>query len=340
MESESIDARSSVRQSIEVNSTLSIPYIVMNSLATIVACYGLIADSTAVVIGAMIIAMLLGPIIGVALGLVEGDNQILGKALLAEIVGVLIVLIIAAIVGKIHEDVPLGKEIFSRTAPNILDLVIALAGGAAGAYATVSPRLSVGLVGVAISTALVPPLSTCSILLVRGEFQLATGSFLLFFANLVSIQVASAIVLWLHKYDKITNSNQGLKKILLRNAVSFVILFSLIISLGFNFQSSLAKQKFEIEFRSRLIQGLSNIPSTYLSELRFEPNGNNLIITAVVRTPRLITPNDVANLESKLPQLANKSVELRVRSISVRVINKKGYIDEEQKNIDEAKIGQ
>ena len=64
----------------------------MNSLSTIVACYGLIADSTAVVIGAMIIALLLGPITGVALGLVEGDNQLLRKALLTEIAGVLTVL--------------------------------------------------------------------------------------------------------------------------------------------------------------------------------------------------------------------------------------------------------
>lgn len=195
MPSELSDERLSICQSITENSLLTVPYMVMNALSTIVACYGLLAESTAVVIGAMIIAMLLGPITGVALGLVEGNNLLLSKAVLTEIAGVLTVLIIAAIIGKIHQDVPLGKEIFSRTAPNILDLAIALAGGAAGAYATISPRLSVGLVGVAISTALVPPLSTCSILLVRGETQLATGAFLLFFANLVAIQVASSIVL-------------------------------------------------------------------------------------------------------------------------------------------------
>jgi uncharacterized hydrophobic protein (TIGR00271 family) len=137
------------RQNIDTNSTLSVPYVVMNVLSTIVACYGLLADSTAVVIGAMIIAMLLGPINGVALGLVSGNNRLLLKAIGAELVGVLIVLVVALIIGKIHQDVPLGKEIFSRTTPNILDLIIALAGGAAGAYATISPQLSVGLVGVA-----------------------------------------------------------------------------------------------------------------------------------------------------------------------------------------------
>ncbi|MCY7337655.1 MAG: hypothetical protein LH613_15835, partial [Chamaesiphon sp.] len=77
MSSESIDYRLSVCQSIKDNSSLTIPYLVMNALATIVACYGLISDSTAVVIGAMIIAMLLGPIVGVAMGLVEGNNELL-----------------------------------------------------------------------------------------------------------------------------------------------------------------------------------------------------------------------------------------------------------------------
>lgn len=339
MPSELSNERLSICQSIEENSLLTIPYMVMNALATIVACYGLIADSTAVVIGAMIIAMLLGPITGVALGLVEGDNLLLSKAVLTEIAGVLTVLIIAAIIGKIHQDVPLGKEIFSRTAPNILDLMIALAGGAAGAYATISPRLSVGLVGVAIATALVPPLSACSILLMRGEAQLATGAFLLFFTNFISIQVAASVVLWLHGYNKITNLDQGFKKLILRNLISFSILILLIVLLGLNFQKSLAKQQFEQQVRHELISSLSDIPSTFLTDLRFNPDGDKIIIIAVVRTPRTITPQNVGMLESRLQQLTAKSVELRVRSVFIRVINKNGDIDDERGQLNEEKLG-
>ena len=274
----------------------------------------------------MIIAMLLGPITGIAMGLVEGDNSLLRKALLTEIAGVLTVLIVAAIVGKIHQDTPIGKEIFSRTAPNLLDLVIALAGGAAGAYATVSPRLSVGLVGVAISTALVPPLSACSILLVRGGTQLATGAFLLFFTNFVSIQVAASVVLWLHGYHKIINPDQEFKKSLLRNGVSFGLLIALIVLLGLNFQKSLAKQQFEQQVRQELISNLSGIPSTFLTDLRFNPESKKIVITAVVRTPSPITPYNVAVLESKLPQLPDMSVELNIRSVYTRVTDKGGYL--------------
>jgi hypothetical protein len=73
-------------------------------------------------------------------------------------------------------DIPITSEIMTRTAPNFLDLMIALAGGVAGAYATVSFRLSLALVGVAIATALVPPLASAGILLARGEISLALGA--------------------------------------------------------------------------------------------------------------------------------------------------------------------
>lgn len=149
--------RESVRRSIEIGAKLSQPYLVMNALATAVASYGLLADSTAVVIGAMIIAMLLGPIMGIALAMVDGDIRLLRESLIAETAGALLVIFIGWLIGSVHSDIAVAGEILSRTKPNLLDLAVAVFGGAAGAYATASPRVSVGLVGVAISTALVPP---------------------------------------------------------------------------------------------------------------------------------------------------------------------------------------
>jgi len=151
----------------------------MNVLATVIACYGLFENSPAVVIGAMIIAMLLGPISGVALGLVERNNPLLRRALSTLAGGVSVVYGTAFLVGLVHSEFPLTGEIYTRTAPNLMDLLIALGGGAAGAYAMVSPRLSVAAVGVAISTALVPPLSSSAICVARGEYRLGLGALLL-----------------------------------------------------------------------------------------------------------------------------------------------------------------
>ena len=83
-----------------------------------------------------------------------------------------------------------------RTSPNFFELMIALAGGAAGAYASISPRLSVAFVGVAIATALVPPLASCGLLLARGDFDLAEGAFLLAVMNIVAIQSRASFVMW------------------------------------------------------------------------------------------------------------------------------------------------
>jgi uncharacterized hydrophobic protein (TIGR00271 family) len=213
----------------------------MNVLATIVACAGLFANSPAVVIGAMVIALLLGPITGIALALVDGDTHLLRQALPTLIGGVLSVMATAFFVGKVFQAVPLTDEIMARTSPNILDLIIALAGGAAGAYATASPRLNSGLIGVAIATALVPPLASASLLLARGETLLASSAFLLAFTNIVAIQFASSVVFWLLGYHELTRRPPAGSSPWLRNMFSVGLLIVLAVVLGLNFTQSLAK---------------------------------------------------------------------------------------------------
>ena len=123
------DARDQIRSGIRDGSKLTRAYVMMNMLAGIIACYGLFANSTAVVIGAMIVAMLLGPIAAAALALVEGEHRDFLASLGTLLVGVLCVVGSAVILGLIHRDIPITDEILARTAPNFTDLMIALAGG-------------------------------------------------------------------------------------------------------------------------------------------------------------------------------------------------------------------
>jgi uncharacterized hydrophobic protein (TIGR00271 family) len=187
--------RASVRAAIALNSAFDVPYVTMNALATVVAFYGLLENSAAVVIGAMIIAMLLGPISGISLALIDQDDVLLRKALRTLVGGVIVVYVTAFGLGLAHARLPLTNEIYTRTAPNFMDLMIALAAGAAGAYSLLSPRLNTALVGAAISTALVPPLTTSALCLARGEFQLSYGALLLALTNIVGIQAAGSVVL-------------------------------------------------------------------------------------------------------------------------------------------------
>jgi len=320
--------RDITRENIRNGSLFDVPYVLMNALATVIACYGLLANSPAVVIGAMIIAMLLGPITGVALSLTDSDTALLRKALTALLGGASVVLTTAFILGLIHRDIPITYETMARTSPNIVDLMVALAGGAAGAYATISPRLSVSFVGVAIATSLVPPLSAASILAARGEYRLALGALLLTFTNMVAIQFASSVVFWLAGFRRITHAaGLQMSTFIKRNTVSIMILLILAVTLAFNLHHTISKQLFETSVRGVLKQIISVSPLNYLEEVRFEKISDTTIVRAVVRGPSQPSINEVRKMEKELPHPPDGStIELRIRFVNTTIINRDGIL--------------
>jgi uncharacterized hydrophobic protein (TIGR00271 family) len=263
------DHREKVRAAIHRGAELSAAYLLMNILAATIASYGLFANSPAVVIGAMIIAMLLGPITGISLALVDSDQKSLLKGFVTLISGAFVVIATGLAIGLIHTDLPLTDEILARTSPNLADLVIALAGGAAGAYATVSPRLSVAFVGVAIATALVPPLCAANILFARGEIALGSGAVLLTFTNIVAIQFASSAVFWVTGYRKISRTN-GLSFItfLRSNVVSIAILCLLAFVLTDSLHKILARKLYESSTQFVLQREIDEAAGSHLVEVR------------------------------------------------------------------------
>ena len=320
--------KDSVRDAIRAGAVLNVPYLLMNTLAAVIACYGLFANSPAVVIGAMLIAMLLGPITGIALALVDSDMAGLWKALTTLLGGMLCVMVAATILGLMHRDIPITNEMLSRTAPNLLDLMVALAGGAAGAYATVSPRLSVAFVGVAIATALVPPLCSATILCVRGAYDLGLGAFVLAFTNMVAIQFASSAVFWLTGFRRVTQTTGlALATFLRRNLVSAGILVALAWLLATNLQHVLAQQLFETRVRGTLREAINASEGSYLAEVRFVTTTTTTIVRAVVRGPHPPRADQVAALEAQLPPPPDHTrIALRIRFVDTAIITRDGSI--------------
>jgi uncharacterized hydrophobic protein (TIGR00271 family) len=325
----------SVRKNIRQGAELNIAFIFMNILAATIACYGLFANSPAVIIGAMIVAMLLGPIAGIALSLVDSDMKLLLRSLLTLASGTVVVMITAFIIGLLHRDIPITTEILSRTAPNLIDLMVALAGGAAGAYASVSPRLSAALVGVAIATALVPPLSSASILFAHGEIHLGLGAFFLTFTNMVAIQFASSAVLWITGFHRLSNtSGLSLLVFLKRNTISIAILLILAFVLTTSLQKTVAQQLFETAARVALQRIINVSAGSHLAEVRFEKVSGKAtpgitIIRAVVRGPNPPSPSQVAALEGYLPHPPDgTAIELRIRFVETIIIDRTGTLYE------------
>jgi len=313
-----------IRQNIRDSAALNVPYLIMNALAAVVACYGLLENSVAVIIGAMLIATLMGPITGMALALVDREQPLLRKALIAEVGGVILVLTLGFLIGKIHAEMTLGSEIMGRTAPNILDLIIALAGGAAGAYATISRRLSAGLVGVAIATALVPPLCSCGICLAHGLYRAGGGAFLLFFTNLVVIQSVTSLVFWISGFHRLARQD---KKTLARQfAPSAVLLAALAVFLVRSFEVALAQERLRSVAERLLRQEIEKNGAASLAELRIDNSSSPPILIGVVRALWIIQPSSCARLQAEVRQAIGQAVTLRLWTVQTRQCDAQGFL--------------
>ncbi len=185
-------SREELYHTIQESSRLTYLFTVMVTLSSVVAAIGLTRNNTAVVIGAMVIAPLLGPNIALALASALGDTQLAKDARKANIVGVLLPLLLAALFGCFYPGELDSAEILSRSQVSLFDILLALAAGIAGTL-SFTMSLSGALIGVMVAVALLPPLVTCGILLGSGQWQGAVGAGLLFATNLICVNLAGVV---------------------------------------------------------------------------------------------------------------------------------------------------
>lgn len=182
---------------LQEGSRLSFNFCVMLSLSASIAALGLLQDSAAIVIGAMLVAPLMTPLIGCGLALIQGNVRLYRQATKAATVGILVALGLSFLIGLMTRKFEITTELSARGTPNVLDLAIAFLSGMAAAYAMSRPKLIGTIVGVAIATALVPPLVTVGISMAHSEWELTLGAAELFLTNVVAIILGVAMVFYL-----------------------------------------------------------------------------------------------------------------------------------------------
>lgn len=173
---------------------LSKNYLTLVAISSIVAALGLLQDSVAIIIGAMVIAPLLGPNVGMALATTLGDLDLGKTALKTILAGMGVALAISISAGLVFQIQPAIDEIASRTNVLPADIVIALASGSAGVLAFTS-GVATALIGVMVSVALLPPLVVFGLLLGSGYLHEAFGAALLFITNIICLNLAGVITL-------------------------------------------------------------------------------------------------------------------------------------------------
>jgi uncharacterized hydrophobic protein (TIGR00271 family) len=277
---------SSLREQGRVEST----FITLMILSTTLATVGLFLNSASVVIGAMLLAPLMQPIVSGSMGVLRDDQNLLLSSFKTVGIGVLLVLLTSATIALILPFDNLTSEISARLRPSLLDLIVALASGVAAAYAKNNEKIIGSLAGVSIAVALVPPISTAGIGLGWMRFDIFYQAFLLFVTNFVGIIFAAGLTFLVLGYSPIKRAKKGL-------VYSLVVAIIVAIPLYFSFRSMVVDSK----IRTTLERSDYTINSKRLKiENVMIEHRRELIVKCDLLTPKMLTHKQLENLKSKL----------------------------------------
>jgi len=275
--------------------------------AIFVASLGLNVNSTAVIIGAMLISPLMGPIMGIGLGIGITDLPLLKRALYNYAVAIIVALTTSTVFFLLSPLNDAHSEILSRTAPNIYDVLIALFGGFAGIIATNSKQKGNVIPGVAIATALMPPLCTAGYGLATWQFNFFLGAFYLFIINTVFIALATLITIRILRFPYHYSRDKKSEKIA-RSVIGVVVLLTLLPSLYFGYD--MVQQKRFSDSANRFISNEAHFSNDYL--LNKKVDAKNKIITLVFGGKQ-ISEEDISSLRTNLKKYEIDNATLEVK---------------------------
>lgn len=280
------------------NAQTSSNYLVLMALSTLIATFGLFADSSPVIIGAMILAPLMGPIISLAMGALRQDEILVKSSLISLFWGILLGLFFSVLITWITPLKSMNSEILSRIRPNLLDLGIAVVSGVAGAYAHAKEEIAKTLAGVAISVALVPPLAVAGIGLGWGEWNVFGGAALLLATNLAGIVMAAALTFLILGFSPFQIAKKGL-------FITLIFFISVTAPLGFTFRNMVLE--------NRLIQDLSKkkIPHGLLRDVKIITL-NPLRLSATILSEKELKAIDLEEVQKEIEAEIGRSADLEL----------------------------
>ena len=309
----------------EREARLDEPFVVLTVAASLIATLGLLADSAAVVIGAMLIAPWILPLRSASFAILDGRFAMAGRALLTLAVGVLITVALSTGLGWLARLPVLGDEVLRRTTPNLLDLGIALVAGSIATYARVRREAVASIAGTAIAVALVPPVCVLGLLLSIQQWGPARGAALLFAANLLGILSGGLLTLVATQASlrqQLWRSRIGLVSLLLTGLL-LIPLTGSFLSLVAQAQRRLALQEVERAITDSLRQRTLTLGrDSELTGVSIDWTQNPPLIKASVRVsrPNLPTTKQVAAVQDYINKQQKFNYRLLVQRVSIDVI--------------------
>ena len=312
-----LERRAEVQVQLRNSCTPDFDFFLLVVLSAVIATLGLLTNSAAVIIGAMLVAPLMSPIIGIGLASLTGDARLFRDSGVALGQGAILAILVAVFLAWGNRHLPfvtlqeLPTEVLSRTRPSPIDLTIALAGGMAAAFALAMPSISAALPGVAIATALMPPLGVVGIGIAMGRWDVAGGALLLFLTNAVTIAFAAMLVFFALGFAPKREAGRRVPRAL---AVSAVFTLILLVPLTF-----LSASFFRDASENRQIDAVVKAEvAKYDAELtNLEPlqDGETLHLTITLRVPRQLRYEDVIELQQNVALKLQRPVSIVVNQV-------------------------
>lgn len=292
-------------------------YFLLVVLSCGIATFGLLTDSTAVIIGAMLVAPLMSPILGLSLASVSGKHGMFQRALIALIEGIALAILLSTFIGWTASQLPfviLGEipgEVLARTRPTPFDLGIALAGGIAAAYALAQPHISAALPGVAIATALMPPLCTVGIGLSLRNPAISLGAGLLFLTNLTAISFAGIATFALLGFRPLgmEKAQKRIQRSTLISAVLVLIVTVPLVTLTLNFVRDANRLR---EIRQVVADEVAALPENNLVSTEIRITNPGIVLKITLQTPQQPNYEQVVELQKSLASRLQQTVALEL----------------------------
>ena len=290
--------------SLRTDAKITPAYLVLILLSTMLATIGLYLSSSSVVIGAMLLAPLMAPIVALAMALLRKDTQMARNSMGTIAVGIILALFASSLISKLFPYKPITPEMIARLNPSLLDLAVALIAGIAGAYTKSFKEIMQSLAGVAIAVALVPPLAVAGIGLGRGDIYFFAQAFLLFTTNLIGITLAAAFTFRALGYSAVVGSKRGL---------AFVATIMVLISvpLYISYQQIVYISDFEQNWRHERF--LVNDKYLIVQKADVVHYRNKEVLTMDIQAREPLNRNDLNLLKQKVQTNFSKDLVIRAR---------------------------
>ncbi|WP_341532769.1 TIGR00341 family protein [Methanosarcina mazei] len=309
-------------------------YFAFLILSTIIATAGLLLDSVATIIGAMVVAPLMGPAITASVGTVVDDRKLASRGVVLQVTGLVMAIAVSALVGFFIKEsffLPPGldirdvTQIAERISPNFLYVLLALGSGLAGAISVIR-NVGSALVGVAIAIALIPPAATSGLGIAWGLPGVALASALLVVINMLAVNVSTLVLFWLSGFrpPEFSAINHARYAVISRSAlllIAITILSVVLILVSFSsYQTYVIEQKVNEEvnymFEEPMYSGIGLTPV----EVSIGYDSGNILLEEPVRVDIVVAhpaaqevPEDIAiQIDRRLTEAINRNFEVRV----------------------------